>query len=296
MGDFIDFYALADGIGPFGYQWFFNNAPMAGQTYNPYFNLFNATNQEGSYSVVVTNSYGSVTSSVSTLNLSVVTNDSFESGTFSGWTLSSGATNSTIKTGHDDFYDGNNQAYLGGNTTALNYLSQTLQTVARQVYSLSFWLNTSAITTNNEFQVSWGGLKVFDQTNMPVGTNPSLGSYPLGTGWMNMQYTVLATNTSTLLQFGFQAGSATNQFVLDDIRVAPATVSFAVQSASLTGQTLNVSWSAIPNGVYQVQYTTNLSPSNWQNIGNTVTATNNIASAAYSATNQQGYYRVIYQP
>jgi uncharacterized repeat protein (TIGR03803 family) len=296
FGDLIDFYSQADGIGPFGYQWFFNNAPIVGQTYSAYFNGFNATNQEGNYFVVVTNVYGSVTSSVSSLNLSIVTNDSFESGDFSGWTLSPGATNSSIKTGHDFANDGNNQAYLGANTTALNYISQTLQTVVGQTYSLSFWLNTSEITTNNEFQASWGGVTVFDQTNMPVGTNPTPGSYPFGAGWMNMQYTVLATNTSTLLQFGFQTGSATNQFVLDDIRVAPTTVSIAVQSDSLTGQTFNINWSAIPNAVYQVQYSTNLASTNWQNVNNPITATNGTLSVGYPATNRQGYYRMIYQP
>ena len=148
-----------------------------------------------------------------------------------------------------------------------------------------------------EFLTSWNGHTLFDQVNIPTGTNANdpVNSVP-STGWTNMQFTVQASGTNTVLQFGFQTGHSTNQFLLTEINLLPVTPTFWLQSPLLTGQTLNLSWGAVPYVVYQVQYTTNLSPPNWQNIGSPITAGSNNASAACSATNRQGYYRIVFQP
>ena len=62
VGDSALFSVTATGAPTLSYQWRFNGNTLNGVT-NSSFNLFNAqTNQAGNYSVVITNSYGSVTS------------------------------------------------------------------------------------------------------------------------------------------------------------------------------------------------------------------------------------------
>jgi uncharacterized repeat protein (TIGR03803 family) len=70
VGGPFGFTATADGVPPLIYQWYFNtNTAIAGAT-NAQLNFDNATtNQAGVYWLVVTNFYGSVTSSVATLNV-----------------------------------------------------------------------------------------------------------------------------------------------------------------------------------------------------------------------------------
>ena len=55
--------AVVAGTEPFSYQWIFNGTPMAGQTNALLLLPMTTTNDTGSYSVVVTNISGSVTSS-----------------------------------------------------------------------------------------------------------------------------------------------------------------------------------------------------------------------------------------
>ncbi|HLP76897.1 MAG TPA: immunoglobulin domain-containing protein, partial [Candidatus Paceibacterota bacterium] len=61
------FTVVAGGTGPFGYQWYFNSAPVAGQTGSSYTIASVQAVDLGSYYAVVTNAYGSATSSVATL-------------------------------------------------------------------------------------------------------------------------------------------------------------------------------------------------------------------------------------
>src|SRR2546422_2517563 len=63
------FGVTVQGSAPFSYQWFFENAPIAGATGSAYTIPSVQTNNEGGYSVVITNSSGSVTSDVATLTV-----------------------------------------------------------------------------------------------------------------------------------------------------------------------------------------------------------------------------------
>jgi alpha-tubulin suppressor-like RCC1 family protein len=68
-GNMAFFSVTAVGFSPLNYQWQFNGTNFAGNT-NSLLTLANAnTNNNGSYQVIVTNSYGSVTSSVATLTV-----------------------------------------------------------------------------------------------------------------------------------------------------------------------------------------------------------------------------------
>jgi len=68
------FVIVASGSNPLSYQWYFNtNMPIAGAT-NSTFTLLNSqTTNTGTYSVIVTNSAGSVTSQMATLTVNLAT-------------------------------------------------------------------------------------------------------------------------------------------------------------------------------------------------------------------------------
>jgi sugar lactone lactonase YvrE len=140
--------------------------------------------------------------------LGLVLNGGFESGDFTGWVEIGDFTFCGIGSDPTVVHSGHYGAELG-TVGALSYLSQTLSTVAEQSYVLSFWLDSPDGQTPNEFLVSWNGTKLFDQTN-------------LGTvGWTNLQFTVKATNISSVLEFGFR--NDPSYFGLDDINVAAVT-------------------------------------------------------------------------
>src|SRR5437762_5670498 len=66
-----NFSVVPNGTSPFGYQWRFNGSALSGST-NATLALSNVqSNQAGSYTVVITNVAGSVTSSVATLTVYV---------------------------------------------------------------------------------------------------------------------------------------------------------------------------------------------------------------------------------
>jgi hypothetical protein len=69
LGSIAGFSVVANGVNPLAYQWLFNSSNISGATTSTY----SVTNAQpangGSYSVIVTNAYGSVTSAVATLTI-----------------------------------------------------------------------------------------------------------------------------------------------------------------------------------------------------------------------------------
>jgi hypothetical protein len=111
-------------------------------------------------------------------------------------------------------------------------------------------------------------------------------------GWTNIQFQVSATAATTAVQFGFRDDNSTLAF--DDVCLMPIVVS--LQTAPAANQTVNFTWNTVSNGIYQVQFTTNLALGNWSNLGTPMVAGSNTISIAYPATNDQGYFRLLYQP
>lgn len=152
----------------------------------------------------------------------LVANGGFETGDFTSWTTGGNFTHTSVSESYA--HTGTYGAKLGSRSTA-GYLSQTLTTTPGATYVLSFWLENPDGETPNEFFVTWAGTTNFDQTN--------IGDLD----WSNIQLTVTASGTATVLQFGFWINSG--DFGLDDISVKlAAPPSPVIESVSLSGTNL----------------------------------------------------------
>jgi hypothetical protein len=176
----------------------------------------------GAYSdnLVITNSTFAAEESVPVLFLvgQLVQNGGFETGTFSGWTFSGNTNLSMVVSGNTNYVHSGNYGAELGEAGDVAYLLQSIPTVPGASYSLSLWLDSPDGLTPLEFSVSWGGDTLFDSTNLAA------------IGWTNMQFDVIATNTSTVLSIGSRDDQS---FLgLDDVSVveAPPTLSIITPS------------------------------------------------------------------
>jgi hypothetical protein len=126
----------------------------------------------------------------------LVTNGSFETGDFTGWTVSgdttfTGVCDASSCPGMFVPEDGNFAAYFGpvGDTATL---SQTIATTPGDEYSLSFYLANPVGGTPNFFSVTFGNSS-FSFTNFGVAF-----------GWQQFTLTTLATSDQTPLSFTFR--------------------------------------------------------------------------------------------
>ena len=132
----------------------------------------------------------------------LVTNGSFETGDFTGWTLGGNYT------GGQTYI--NNQSESGAYAAALGSmgsdgtLSQTLQTTAGQQYTLSFWVANQG-SGPNDFAVRWNG------TTLASGVNAS------AMGYTQVTFTVTATGPTSTLEF--DARQDPSHWSLDNISV-----------------------------------------------------------------------------
>jgi hypothetical protein len=78
--------------------------------------------------------------------------------------------------------------------------------------------------------------------------------------------------------------------------VVALNVVFFFQSAAQNGSVVAFSWLTTPGVDYQVQYTTNLTPANWTNLGAVIVATNSVTTASDNlGPDPQRFYRIVQQ-
>ncbi|HXI85564.1 MAG TPA: hypothetical protein VNL17_15895, partial [Verrucomicrobiae bacterium] len=218
----------------------------------------------------------------------LVQNGDFETGDFTSWTITGDPSGSFCYVDDGSLfvapYDGTYSAVLseGG---SVGFLSQTLATLPGQPYLLSFWrenLDLGFGTIPNEFLVSWNGATNSVQFNQPA------------YDWTYFQFVVVATGNSTVLQFGFRNDSSL--FALDDVTVTPLPKPQFL-AVTRTNNTIRLTWSTMSGLVYQVQSSTSMNPTNWSNVGSTLTASGSSLFATNAlGTATQRFYRVRLVP
>ena len=237
-GNPASFSVTAVGTPTLHYQWESNGVALANGagfsgvnnnvlTINP-----TTTNDDASYTVVVNNSLGAVTSSVATLFVGVPP----------------GITNQPLPL---NVTNGSPAVFTVGatGTPPLAYQWQ-----------------------DNQTNLADGG-------EISGSTNSALSLAPAGANDTG-NYDVVVSNAF---------GSVTSSIVTLD-------VVFVFNSATLNGNAITFSWTTTPGVNYQVQYTTDLSSSNWINLGGPITATNAVTTNFdVLGTDPQRFYRILQQ-
>lgn len=142
------------------------------------------------------------------LGQDLLVNPGFETGNFSGWTLSGSTAFEGVSTSFATTpYSGNYSAFFGA-VGSYNIISQTIATTVGDTYNISFALDNSG-GPYSEVYVAWGGTQVFD-------IQPSHTF-----GWNDFGVDVAATSASTTVSFGFE--QVPSYFNLDDASVVDLT-------------------------------------------------------------------------
>jgi hypothetical protein len=120
----------------------------------------------------------------------LVVNPGFETGDFTGWTVS----------GNPQFLNVNQESphtgsfgVFAGPQFELASITQAIPTIAGQTYQLDYWLTNLSGLPTNAFQASWNGQVVSSLTNAST-FGYTLFSFP----------SLTATSASTTLQFDFR--------------------------------------------------------------------------------------------
>jgi hypothetical protein len=249
------------GLEPFSYQWYYNsNTPIGGATTNPLIlNNLQLTNA-GSYSVVVSNALGSVTSSVATLTVFSDVNPSFtlnpalasgntqqiapgNSTAIPGWIVDTTPPDGVNAGGLGAFVPNNGSPQLeltdGVGETTGGGIHQTIATVPGTIYTVSLDL----ATTPNGSGVAPPGNFAFGSVNTPLAQATASTTFTLIT------FTVMATSSSTLVDITGCPNSSVQQLIINNVEIYPTPGNTGVPASIASQPSPAISTNALAGSV-----------------------------------------------
>jgi hypothetical protein len=195
------------------------------------------------------------------------------------WTPSSPGTNmiTTVVT-NSDSYDLVNPALTATNSF----------TVVVTVGTNNPPLRILSITaTNGVITITWSS--VAGQTYAVQYKNSATD-----TNWQQLGANMVATNTTSTAT---DTNSNPQRYYRIEQVLVQSNPAPVIQSIALLGGKVILTWSAVSNDVYAVQYKTNITSTNWVNIAPNVTASGPTASITNAiGTSPQQFYRVLVLP
>ncbi len=324
-GSNVVFTVTTLGTDPRGYQWQFGGVDIAGATKTTYTRSNAQPGDSGNYSVIITNAFGSVTSS-STNGILTVTNTPILIYTQPKSQTNGAGANITFTVaayGNDPrFYQWQFNASDISGATGTSLIRTNVQPLVDEgVYRvvISNSLSPSGVTSVDATLVVTNRAPVINtqpkSATNNVGTSVTFSVVAVGTIPLNYQWSFNGSPISAATNTGYtnsnvQAGDAGNYTV--DVSnsigtntsstavltvIVPVTAAPVVQPPVGAGTTnVIVSWSSVSGGTYRVQYNPNLNTTNWVDIADVVAS-----GAISSITNNPGiadqrYYRVILLP
>ena len=181
--------------------------------------------------VIVSMALLAVSTQVGTASAALFTNGGFETGDFTGWTLSNGANDGftfvVTNSGYQNLppNPGSFEAQMGTFGNA-GQISQAFDTAAGQEYKVSFWLKNDSKDSTNVFQVLWNGAV---QNLNPV-LNPTLAS-----PYTQYQFTTTAANASSEIAFSFLNDPSIYHLDNVDVTPTPIPAAFWLLGSGLAG-------------------------------------------------------------
>jgi hypothetical protein len=134
-------------------------------------------------------------------------------------------------------------------------------------------------------------------TDNPSGSDPNLYHTKVNLASLGLATQAISSITFTMPTDSDNKNEYTGIFAISGTAAVTVTPVAPMLGAKNQGHgTILLSWSAQAGLSYQVQYLTNLSSTNWQNLGSSLTASNSSLTTSDGITNSDRFYRVQVVP
>jgi len=189
VGQTAAFSVTADGTAPLAYQWQFVSTDISGAT-NQDYSFNNAqTSNAGPYRVIVTNAYGSATSTVAALTVSLPSTNSF-TGVLAGWDVSGQSaygtsplapTTNVANITVSNLTRGSGFA-TAGSAAARTWGGNGLNTASAAAAITANDFATFGIAANSGYTLSLGSISKLDYKRSTAGPPSGVLQYQVGSG------------------------------------------------------------------------------------------------------------------